>query len=124
MRDVIDQVRNGDRQTITATLAPAAVCERCARPSDVHALWTLSIAVPPEPAVQRTICAECAASVRDHLLSKPASNGHGPAEPQKARLSEAPRSRRAEVNAFFLRGFVYLNVATAVFLLVTFLTLR
>ncbi len=124
MRDVIEQARNGDGQTIAATLAPAAVCERCTRPTAVHALWTLSIAVPPQPAVQRAICAQCAVSVRDHLLAKPASNGHQPVQPQKAELGDKHRSRREEVNGFFLRAFVYLNVAIAVFLLVTFLTLR
>ncbi len=129
--DVANRPLDGEPRTMTAVLKPTpAVCERCERPTDPGALWTLSIAVPPEPAVQRTICVECVASVREHLLATPAGERDerderdpSPNTP-RARLKNAGASRRSQVNALFLRGFLYLNVATVVFLVLTWLTLR
>ncbi len=126
--DVANRPLDGGPRTLTATARPiAAVCERCARPTDPDALWMLSIAVRPDPPAQRTICVECVASVREHLLATPAGGrDERDASPnvRRARLKDAGGSRRAQVTALFVRSFVYLSIAIAVFLLITFLTLR
>ena len=97
-----------------------AVCERCGRNVNETDLWTLSFAVPPQGRVERAVCVICAAEVRRFLLARPPLPHQPVVEAEREGPAEASRASR--FGWFLSRTAIYIAVAAAFFVLVTWLT--
>ena len=95
-------------------------CERCGREAAVGSLFRLRLGFPAQPTLERTICVTCAAAVRGFLLET-ARAPEPAAEPGDRAIS--PR-RAARLAWFMARSALYLAIAAAMFVLVTWLTSR
>ena len=97
-----------------------AVCERCGRSAAKVDLWTLSVAVPPQERLERSVCVICAGEMRRFLLARPQTLQQHAIETR--REDQAEVSRASRFGSVQSRTAIYIAVAAAFFALVTWLT--
>ena len=101
-----------------------ATCERCGRAVEQGGVWTLTANIPPVGRVERTICVICAAELRRHLLRGPESRESEVHDEKADDLPSGEATATARAGWFLVRGLVYVAIALAAFVLITWLTSR